>query len=261
MNIIISKLFGLTVYAYHVAKYGAGMVGELTTGGFLVTQTEPPFYGTPLGGEDSLHSEIKHLAVKERDLLITESMDIHGTDGPYCNVRGLTLRLMGTDTMKFYLQDKLACTIRNHRGSSGYSLYRGGIMGEKIGRIDNDGDGYGFYPEAVTASTEFSESTKLANAQPVAAYTLSGDFINRRFLMRNVKGKNVAKIKKKIVAFPHFSHYTVRIAPGMDPILVLACLCVIDEDLEEQFRHKLLSAPKKVFSATKLGLSYVNPFW
>ena len=34
-----------------------------------------------------------------------------------------------------------------------------------------------------------------------------------------------------------FDHYVVRVAPGMDPILVLSCLCVIDEDLEDQIKE------------------------
>ncbi len=226
---IIDFLKGLLAFLKHVSD----MIEEWVSGGPLVAQTELA-HGEPLGGEGSLTEDIKYLAVKERDLFITQKMDVQGTDGPYCTIKGIELLLSGIDHMRFYLGKKEVCKIHNTRKTRGFNVYRG-KSDEKVGWVEKVGDkNYGFYCETTTASNESSETTLLASTEP--AYTLSGDFINRRFLMKNKKGENVAKIKKQLISFPAFDHYTVRIAPGMDPILVLACLYVIDEDIEENFK-------------------------
>ena len=200
------------------------------SGGPLVPQTELA-HGEPLGGAGSLTEDVKYLAVKERDLFITQKMDVQGTDGPYCTIKGIELLFAGIDHMRFYVGKKEVCKIHNTPKTRGYNVYRGN-SDEKVGWVEKVGNKkYGFYCETTTASNEPSETTLLASTKP--AYTLSGDFINRRFVMKNKKGENVAKIKKQLIAFPAFDHYTVSIAPGMDPILVLACLYVIDEEIEE----------------------------
>lgn len=246
------KLWALLMIVYNYLKHVAEFIGEMTTGGFLVTQTELA-HGEPLGGNDSLSEEIKELAVKERDLLITENMDVQGTNGPYCNIKGIELLLSGTDTMRFYLADRLVCKIWSNRDEPGFTVYRG-TTGDTIGKVEKIGDDYGFFPEPSAVSTESTETTKLTT-EP--AYKLEGDFINRRFLMKNAKGENVAKIKKQVIAFPAFDHYVVRVAPGMDPILVLVCLCVIDEDLEDQIKDAALYLPKKVVGVASDAVLFV----
>lgn len=229
MSAIIDFLKRLLAFLKHVSD----MIEEWVSGGPLVAQTELA-HGEPFAGEGSLTEDVKYLAVKERDLFITQKMDVQGTDGPYCTIKGIELLISGIDHMRFYLGKREVCKIHNTRKTRGFNVYRG-KSDDKVGWVEKVGNkDYGFYLETPTASNVSSETALLASTEPV--YTLSGDFINRRFLMKNKKGENVAKIKKQLIAFPAFDHYTVRIAPGMDPILVLACLYVIDEDIEENFK-------------------------
>ncbi len=206
-----AKIIGLLVaFAKFLQKTG-NAIGELTTGGFLVEQLELA-HGTPLGGEDSLFDEVKQLAVKERDFLITESMYIQGTNGPYCNVKGIESLILGVNTLRFYLADKMVCKIRNTRHEPGFVLTRGDTD-EKIGRIEKVGDDYGFFLESATNITTDNQNeteTETTNSTDVPSYICSGDFINRRFLMKNAKGENVAKVKKGVIAFPAFDHYVIR---------------------------------------------------
>ena len=268
------KALGATLLRWSIAvyrrlEYVASVVGELTTGGFLVQQTELA-HGSPLGGDDSLFDEIKELAVKERDLLITESMFVHGTNGPYCNVKGIESLILGRNTMRFYLADRMVCKIRNTRDEPGFVVYRED-KDERIGRIEKMGDDYAFFPEPKSDDTSDTSNNETSAFTTDPAYICSGDFINRRFLMKNAMGENVAKVKKAMIAFPAFDHYVVRVAPGMDPIMVRACLCVIDEDLEDQIKAAALYIPKKVVGATLktgkaavhglgAGLNAINPF-
>ena len=237
-----------------VAELVWEMLGDLFTGGLLMAQSKPMVYGVPLGGEDSMDTKIKMLAVSERSYIITESMDVQGTDGPYCTISGLELLISGTDTMSIYIKDQKVCTIQSSRGSNGFVVYRG--TGEKIGKVEKIDEDYAFYSE--DDSTEANELTALTR-KPV--YKLSGDFINRRFIMKTTHSKyfnqTVAKVKKQLIAFPAFDHYTIRIAPGMDPILVLACMCVIDEDLDDDIKQMAVDLSIK---AAKKAFSYINPF-
>ena len=75
--------------------------------------------------------------------------------------------------------------------------------------------------------------------KPPAAYKLEGDFLDRRFVMKSDKGDTVAKITMdRLIEFDAFDHYQIRIAPGMDPILVVACACAIDEEFDEEHKKK-----------------------
>jgi len=75
--------------------------------------------------------------------------------------------------------------------------------------------------------------------RPGAAFKLEGGFLDRRFVMRNSKGDVVAKVTKdQIIEFDQFNHYQVELAPGMDPILVIACACAIDEEFDEEHKKK-----------------------
>ena len=241
------------------------MVQELLTGGFLVPQTEPPTYGSPLGGDESLFSEIESFAVQERSLIITEKFVVHGVDGPYCLVKrrkGLKLLFSKTDRMRIYFGGERVATLESIKRSQSYGVRRG-KTGEKIGVIEktvdkNKKEKFIFY------STESTANSEKAVTEPQAIYELSGDFIDRRFVMRNGKDKCVAKVKKQLIAFPHFDHYVVRIAAGMDPLLVLACTCVIDNELDYEKKEKANNAVKgSVLAVGSLGkkiISFLNPF-
>ena len=77
--------------------------------------------------------------------------------------------------------------------------------------------------------------------KPPPAFRIQGDFIDRNFVMKNTNNEAVAKISMdRLIEFDAFDHYQVQVAPGMDSILVVACLCAIDEefDAEHQERKK-----------------------
>ena len=46
-----------------------------------------------------------------------------------------------------------------------------------------------------------------------------------------------------IVEFDEFNHYQVQVAPGMDAMLVISCLCAIDEEFDEE--HKAAKKKKQ----------------
>jgi hypothetical protein len=275
-KLLLIKMAEAVIWLYIQVKRIGFYIQEMATGGFLIPQTEPPVYGTPFGGNGTLFDIEKEFGVKERDLLITETMQVQGTHGPYMTIRGIESLILGKDKLRFYLADKQVATIEDKRGQVGFHFYRGNF-GEKIGWMEKVDEDYCFFvePSAIkdveTGETPPDETTELEPAKPEPEFILSGDFIDRRFLMKNKKGEVVAKVKKNMIAFPAFNFYSVRIAPGMDPVLVLACLCVIDEDLEDKLKEKFIKAgkvalwvPKKVitgvFSGTKQVIDVLNPF-
>ncbi len=42
--------------------------------------------------------------------------------------------------------------------------------------------------------------------------------------------------KHQLIEFDQLNHYQVQIAPGMDPVLVVACACAIDKEFDA--KHK-----------------------
>lgn len=322
------KILPCLIAVWNYLNYLSSVIGELTTGGFLVQQMELA-HGSPLAGEDTLSEDILEFAVKERDILFIDVMTVEGTDGHFCKVQGLQSLILGRHTMHFFLTDKKDAKktgkqilkIRNNRNEPGFVFTRG-ETDEIVGRVQKMGDDYGFFLEPTTPDEETgvagaeesgvaekktekkaekkaekkpasdtkesgvvevnadtgeeedgeaSDENEASSLGPDPVYMCSGDFINRRFLMKNAKGENVAKIKKGIIAFPAFDHYIIRIAPGMDPMMVVAFVCVIDEDLEKKIREAMLYVPKKVVGATmkvtqaageSIGerLQFLNPF-
>jgi hypothetical protein len=169
--------------------------------------------------------------------------------------------------LNFYIADEQVATVESWRGTVGFAVYRGNKE-EQIGWVEKVEDNFHFFPgERAAPPAEDAEEpseTTAALPKPVAAFTLDGDFINRRFLMQNAKGENVAKVKKNVIAFPAFDHYQVSIAPGMDPVLVLCCVCIIDEFLEEKIKDRVVAVASTVVSAgtylPRKALSYLNPW-
>lgn len=212
-------------------------MGDVLTGGKLVPQTGAPVYGTPLGGHDTLSSELRTLAVQERALSFTgEDFDIHDLDNDesYCKVRGAMLHLPGKDKMKINLQGERVATLDRKliAITPTYDILR--ADGEKIGWIEKA-------TIALTDTFEFHAecAPHFGPIKPPAAYKLEGDFLDRRFVMKNDKGETVAKITMdRLIEFDAFDHYQIRIAPGMDPVLVVACACAIDEEFDEEHKKK-----------------------
>jgi uncharacterized protein YxjI len=205
------------------------------TGGKLVAQTGPLPYGDPLGGTSL---EPRTLAIQERAVSFTgEDFDVHDVenDEPFCRVRGAMLHLPGKDKMRIKSDGEVLATLDRKllAMTPTYDVLRGD-SGEKIGFIEKA-------KIALTDTFEFHAQSAggFGPFKPPAAYKLEGDFLDRRFVMKNEKGEVVAKVRKdRLIEFDQFNHYQVQIAPGMDPILVVACACVIDEEFDEEHKER-----------------------
>ena len=213
-------------------------MGDMMTGGKLVPQTEPPVYGSPLGGDGTLSGELRTLAVQERAISFTgEDFDIQDLDAnePYCKVRGAMMHLPGKDKMRVFLKGEHVATLDRKLMAitPTYDILRGDT-GEKIGWIEKA-------TIALTDTFEFhaENAPHFGPIKVPAAYKLEGDFLDRRFVMKSDKGETVAKITMdRLIEFDAFDHYQIRIAPGMDPVLVVACACAIDEEFDEEHKKK-----------------------
>ena len=218
-------------------------VGDLLTGGLLITQTKPFVYGAPLGGEKSLEPKIKALAVAERSLMFSESFQVQDMDEAYCEVKGRKMHIVTTPMLHVYRKDEWVATLatKENKDSSKYYEVLRGETKDKIGWIEKvmaaNGKDYSFQFYAGTKDPD-------SDVRPPVVYELQGDFLSRRFVMRNTCGEAVAKVTKQLIAFAAFDHYVVRIAAGMDPILVIACTLAIDEELDEQLKKCLRAALK-----------------
>lgn len=113
-----------------------------------------------------------------------------------------------------------------------YDIYRSD--GSKLGWIEK---------EAIAFTDTFDVYLEgkggLGPFKPPPAYRLEGDFIDRNFVMKNSNNEAVAKVSKDgLIQFDEFNHYQVQVAPGMDSILVIACLCAIDEEFDEEHQER-----------------------
>lgn len=212
-------------------------IGDALSGGKLVDQTGvASSYGGPLGKPfDSRRT----LAIQERAISFTgedfDIVDLNGGNRQYCRVRGAMLHLPGKDKMRITC-DGQVCAVLDRKlvaMTPTYDVYRGNSE-EKIGWLEKAGI-------ALTDTFEFHAQQEggFGPFKPPAAYKLEGDFLDRRFVMKNAKGEVVAKVTKdQIIEFDQFNHYQVELAAGMDPILVVACACAIDEEFDEEHKKR-----------------------
>ena len=214
-------------------------IGDMLTGGKLVPQKSLP-YGKSLT-KDVTEKRRRTFAIQERLVSWTgEDFDVHDldTNRPYVTVKGAMLHLPGKDKMRIVSNksgQELAVLERKLLASKPtYDIYRGGSS-EKIGWIEKAAlsltDTFDFHAQA--------EQGGLGPFKPPPAYKFEGDFLSRRFVVKNAKGEVVAKVSKdRLVEFDAFDHYQVQVAPGMDPVLVIACACTIDEEFDEEHKKK-----------------------
>ena len=211
-------------------------IGDALTGGKLVPQSSLP-YNIPLCGSMSVSGDIRVLAVQERLLSFTgEDFDVYDaqTNERVVQVSGALLHLPGKDKMRIRvggnnvaeLDRKLVATTPT------YDIYRSD--GSKLGWIEKKQiaftDTFDVYLEGKGGIGPF---------KPPPAFRIEGDFIDRNFVMKNTNNEAVAKISKdRLVEFDAFDHYQVQVAPGMDSILVVACLCAIDEEFDEEHKER-----------------------
>jgi len=211
---------------------------DFVTGGALEAESSLP-YSPALCPITSISDKVRSFAVKERAISFTgEDFDVFDAENnePFMRVRGAMLHLPGKDKMRIRssesdeevaVLDRVLMAV-----TPTYDIYRGGA--EKIGWIEKE-------MVAVTESFDVFMEGKggIGPFKPPPAYRISGDFLERNFVMKNGQGQIVAKVMKDgLIQFDSFNHYQVQVAPGMDAILVLACACAIDEEFDEEHKAK-----------------------
>mmetsp|Transcript_23531 Transcript_23531/g.34727 ORF Transcript_23531/g.34727 Transcript_23531/m.34727 type:complete len:275 (+) Transcript_23531:93-917(+) len=218
-------------------------LGDMMTGGKLIPQSSLP-YQTPFSSTESLANEPRIFAVAERLFTFTgEDFDVKNVaDGSdFINVRGAMMHLPGKDKMRIYTshdgEEVLVLDRVLIAATPSYDIYRAGMGAEKIGWMEKKlvalTDTFDVYMEGEGG---FGVTGLF---KPPPAYQITGDFIDRNFVMKNDKGETVAKISEvDLIQFDGMNHYQVQVAPGMDAVLALACTCAIDEEFDEEHKAK-----------------------
>ena len=220
-------------------------IGDMLTGKSNNLEPQDCLPYTPeICSDLSCCNDVRTFAVQERLLSFTgEDFDVAEASrgAPFVKVRGAMMHLPGKDKMRIYScksgQELLVLDRKLVAATPTYDIYRDGMGAKKIGWIE----------KKLIALTEtfdvYMEGkggfgvTGLFKSDP--AFRISGDFLNRNFVMRNVKGEVVARVSEDwLIEFDAFNHYQVQVAPGMDAVFVLACLCVIDEEFDEEHKAK-----------------------
>lgn len=216
-------------------------IGDMITGGSLGVEENLP-YSPSFCPSHSISDEVRCFAVKERALSFTgEDFDVFCTENntPFIQVRGAMLHLPGKDKMRIRsvmedCDDEVIVLDRVLLAASPtYDIYRGGMGAEKVAWIEKE----------IVALTDtfdvYLEGSGIGPFKKPPVYKITGDFIDRNFVMRNGAGEVVAKVQKDgLIQFDAFNHYQVQVAPGMDAMLVLACTCAIDEEFDEEHKKK-----------------------
>ena len=218
------------------------MIGAGLGGSKLDPQSSLP-YKPEFCNDISLCGDVRTFAVQERLLSFTgEDFDVHDafTNQPFVKVRGAMLHLPGKDKMRMSdantNKELLVLDRKLIAATPTYDIYRGGES-EKIGWIEKKlismTDTFDIYMEGKGG---FGVTGLF---KPPPAYRVTGDFIDRNFVMRNEQNEVVARVSEDwVIEFDAFNHYQVQVAPGMDAVLVLACLCAIDEEFDEEHKAK-----------------------
>ncbi|KAL7562661.1 hypothetical protein ACA910_006352 [Epithemia clementina (nom. ined.)] len=213
----------------------------------LVAQSSLP-YDKPFCQVLSCSDNVRTFAVQERLVSFTgEDFDVCEafSGAPFVRVRGAMLHLPGKDKMRMYDASDNRLLLELDRkliaATPTYDIFRysedGGGM-EKIGWIEKKliamTDTFDVYMEGKGG---FGITGLF---KPPPAYRIAGDFLDRNFVMRTGEDNQVvARVSEDwIVEFDAFNHYQVQVAPGMDALLVLACLCAIDEEFDEEHKKK-----------------------
>jgi uncharacterized protein YxjI len=215
-------------------------LGDALTGGKLVDRTVLP-YDPPLSTTTTTNEELT-LTIAERPISFTgEDFDVMDatSNRPFARVRGAMLHLPGKDRLRVCDCSKNnADVVELDRKlvslTPTYDIYR----------RDNN-EKLGWMEKKVVALTDtfevFLENQPSFGPFKSPAFRIEGDFIDRNFAVRNADGQVVAKVSKSGLLpqfFDSMNHYSVRIAPLMDPFLVIACACAIDEEFDEEHRER-----------------------
>jgi len=222
-------------------------IGDVITGkaNHLEPQTSLP-YSPPFCDTISCSPSTRTFAVQERLLTFTgEDFDVNeitnNLNEPFLRVRGAMMHLPGKDKMRIYNsqsnEEVLVLDRKLIAATPTYDIYRRGMNAEKIGWIEKKliamTDTFDVYMEGKGG---FGVTGIF---KPKPAYRITGDFLDRNFVIRNEEDEVVARVHEDwIIEFDAFNHYQVSVAEGMDAVLVLACLCAIDEEFDEEHKAK-----------------------
>jgi uncharacterized protein YxjI len=170
-------------------------LSDFLSGGTLQKQSSLP-YDPPLSPVDS--TTLRTFAIQERAISFTgEDFDVseitHGSTA-FCRVRGAMLHLPGKDKMRIYdsqsntqiaeLDRKLVAVTPT------YDIYNS--QQQKIGWIERK-----IIALSDTFEVHLEGKGGFGFIKPPAAFYLAGDFLDRRFAMKNEKGQVVAKVTKE----------------------------------------------------------------
>lgn len=216
-------------------------LGDMMTGGNLEACETLP-YEPPFCSDTSRCDEIRVFAIKERPISFTgEDFDVANADGSdFIRVRGAMLHLPGKDKMKIKSagsgEELVVLDRKLISATPTYDIFRGGMGAEKIGWIEKKfismTDTFDVYMEGKGGFGV----TGLFKPDP--AFRITGDFLDRNWIMKNEEGKTVARVcQDGLIQFDAWNHYQVQVAPGMDAVLVIACACAIDEELDEEHQE------------------------
>lgn len=222
-------------------------------------------YGKALLALPSSSSSIttRTLAIQERGWSFTgEDFDVFALDNGngaessnvgVCKIRGALLHLPGKDKMRLLDNDgKTVLAVLDRKLvalSTTYDVYRGGegdtAAVNQIGWIQKK---IGFaFRECFEVYCYSQQSPEAPKSKETLCYKLQGDFLEREFFMTDQSANNniVAVVSKKgWFRLPSFldkdatDFYPVQVAPGMDVGLVIACVAVVDEELDEEHQKK-----------------------
>lgn len=146
----------------------------------------------PLCSVDSISAESRCFAIAERAISFTgEDFDVFLGGQRFSRVRGAMLHLPGKDKMSVWSKDNRKVAVMDRKlvaVTPTYDIYDGN--NQKIGWLEK---------EVVALTDSFSFYTEGSGVGPFKippAFRISGDFIDRKFVMKNTTGKIVARVKK-----------------------------------------------------------------
>jgi uncharacterized protein YxjI len=160
----------------------------------------------------------------------------------FVKVRGAMMHLPGKDKMNIYSSSSgTKCVVADRvwiSATPSYDIIRGDDGGcQKIGWMEKRLIGFQDTFDVYMEGKGGFGITGLF--KPTPAYRIEGDFLDRNFAFKNEEGKIVARANMNgWVQFDAMNHYQVRVAGGMDALLVLACVCCIDEEFDEEHRKR-----------------------
>jgi len=160
-------------------------IGDMLSGGKLTPQTELP-YGEPLGPIN--RDDVQTLAIQERAISFTGedfSVADASTGRPFCRVTGAMLHLPGKDKM----------TLSLNSGGKAATLDRKLVaMTPTYDILRSNGQKLGLIEKKIVALTDTFEvhlegGEGFGPFKAPSAYKIEGDFIDRRFVVKNSNNK------------------------------------------------------------------------